>query len=242
MMKKLLTLALAIVLGVAALPAKTFIVCVGIDHYQGKRADLRVCVDDARTIYGIFRGNDAECRRALLIDKNATIAGVKAMIKRLFAPATTDDAVIVFFSGHGVPGGLCCVDGVLPYDDLYAAMRACRAGRKMVLVDACFSGKMRKRFRQASNRYAKEDIMLFLSSRDKEMSMETNRLNPAKNSLFTRFLERGLRGAADSDHDRVVTAKELFRYVHDGVARASLNRQHPVMWGSFDGAMPIIAW
>ena len=38
------------------------------------------------------------------------------------------------------------------------------------------------------------------------------------------------------------TAKEIYNFVHQGVVEASGNRQHPVMWGKFDGNMPVIKW
>ena len=63
-----------------------------------------------------------------------------------------------------------------------------------------------------------------------------------QNSLFTIFLERGLRGGADKNRDRIITAREIFDFVHDGVSKASKETQHPVMWGKFDNNMAIINW
>ena len=80
--------------------------------------------------------------------------------------------------------------------------------------------------------------MLFLSSRTTETSLETD----YKNSLFTIFLERGLRGGADMNKDRHITAREIYNFVHQGVIKASGNKQHPVMWGKFDNNMTIIKW
>lgn len=37
-------------------------------------------------------------------------------------------------------------------------------------------------------------------------------------------------------------AKEIYNFVHQGVVEASGNRQHPVMWGKFDGNMAVIKW
>ena len=56
------------------------------------------------------------------------------------------------------------------------------------------------------------------------------------------FLERGLRGGADKNKDRIITARELYDFVHQGVIGASGGRQHPVMWGKFDNNMTIISW
>ena len=51
-----------------------------------------------------------------------------------------------------------------------------------------------------------------------------------------------LRGGADTNKDRVITAKEIYNFVHQGVVEASGNRQHPVMWGKFDGNMVVMKW
>lgn len=82
-------------------------------------------------------------------------------------------------------------------------------------------------------------LMLFLSSRDDEVSYE----NPLyKNGFFTICLERCLRGGADADRNRVITAKELYQGVRRGVVELSEDRQHPVMWGNFDDNMPVMVW
>jgi hypothetical protein len=89
-----------------------------------------------------------------------------------------------------------------------------------------------------SSSYISQNVMLFLSSRTNEKSMET----PFQNSMFTIFLERGLRGGADINKDRRITARELYDFVHRGVIEASGNKQHPVMWGKFDNDMTVIKW
>lgn len=37
-------------------------------------------------------------------------------------------------------------------------------------------------------------------------------------------------------------AKEIYNFVHEGVVEVSGNRQHPVMWGKFDGNMVVMKW
>ena len=108
---------------------------------------------------------------------------------------------------------------------------------KVVIADACFSGKMRgnKSWEKA---LASEEVMFFLSSRGEEPSRETK----YSNSLFTIYLERGLRGGADVNRDRTITAREIYDFCHTGVIKDSHNKQHPVMWGKFSGDMPIIVW
>lgn len=40
-----------------ALPARTYVVCVGIVDYPGTKNDLRVSANDAKIILGIFTKN-----------------------------------------------------------------------------------------------------------------------------------------------------------------------------------------
>ena len=113
------------------------------------------------------------------------------------------------------------------------------AKKKIVMADACYSGKMRSTARHGSDEEMKDkNIMFFLSSRTNERSMESRYAN----SFFTIYLERGLRGGADTNRDRAITAGELYDFVHNGVVKDSKDRQHPVMWGNFDKNMTIIRW
>jgi uncharacterized caspase-like protein len=62
------------------------------------------------------------------------------------------------------------------------------------------------------------------------------------NGVFTASLLRGLRGGADTNRDRMITAKELFDFVHSGVVEKSKGKQHPVMWGQFDDHWVLMDW
>ena len=115
--------------------------------------------------------------------------------------------------------------------------KGCKANKKIIIADACYSGKMRSNNRQSNNN-SNQSVLFFLSSRTKELSKESR----FKNSLFTVFLERGLRGGADKNRDRCISAREIYEFVHDGVIEASGHKQHPVMWGTFDNNMTIIKW
>lgn len=237
MMKLRSSILLLLLLACAvSMRAKTFVVSVGIADYPGKKIDLRVSDNDARTVAKVFQATkDASVN--ILINEDATQSTLLRTIRTAFAEAQSNDAVVLYFSGHGIPGALVCHDGPLTYQRIFGMLRDCKANRKIIIADACFSGKMRTS-KQQSGSYNKQNVMLFLSSRTNEASSETQ----YKNSLFTIFLERGLRGGADKNRDRKITAREIFDFVHDGVAEASGNRQHPVMWGKFDNNMTIIKW
>ena len=218
------------------LQARIYLVCAGIADYPGTKNDLRISDNDAKTISKVFTATK-QAYVNVLVNSEVTRSALLSSIRTTFANANSDDAVILYFSGHGTPGALACYDGLLAYQNIFNILKGCKARRKIIIADACFSGKMRSGKQQSSN-YSTQNVMLFLSSRTKETSMET----PFKNSLFTIFLERGLRGGADKNKDRYITAREIYEFVHQGVIDASGGRQHPVMWGKFDNNMTIINW
>lgn len=222
---------------------RIYIVSAGIADYPGNDMDLSLCANDAATIQLVFAKNK-KANTILLKNSQATKAAILAALRKQFAKATKNDAILFFFSGHGSPGSLVCYDGQLDYQSIKDIMAKSKARSKMIFADACFSGKMRTEQRTQHNTSVPEslrntEVMFFLSSRSEETSIERRDM---KNGFFTAYLQRGLRGGADTNKDRVITAYELFKYVSNGVKKISNDKQHPVMWGKFDNNMPVISW
>lgn len=149
-MRRLLTTLLFLTLALLA-GARDYVVLVGIADYPGTKSDLKVSAQDAVTMQTLYEKN-GNAETQLLTNSEATVENVRVTLNNLFARATSDDAVTLFFSGHGVPGG------------------------------------------------------------------------------------------ADTDRNRTITARELFDFVSQGVAKDSQQKQHPVMWGKFDDQMPLMVW
>ena len=234
-MKKHLLLAWMMLCAIT-LQAKTYLVSVGIADYPGTEHDLRISDNDAKTIAKVF-SVAKQATVSILLNEQATQSALLSTMHTSFMNANSEDIVILYFSGHGTPGALVCYDGLLTYQHIFKMLKGCKASRKVIIADACYAGKMRTSNQQTSS-YNSQNVMLFLSSRTNEVSRESR----YKNSLFTIFLERGLRGGADTNRDRYITARELYDFVHKGVIEASGNKQHPVMWGKFDNNMTVINW
>ncbi len=221
--------------------AKAYLVAVGIADYPGSDKDLTLPVNDAETVAWIYQKNGGSATRLLTNYQAGTQAVTQAM-EQLYAKAEKDDIVVFFFSGHGYPGGFVTYDGRLGYEQVRKCMARGRCKNKIIFADACFSGKMATPQRDSQNSIAaaqKASVMLFLSSRSNETSIERRDM---KNGFFTTFLQKGLKGAADKNKDRIITARELYKYVHDGVTRLSKGKQHPMMWGKFPDNMPVMQW
>ena len=224
---------------------KLYVVSVGICDYKDPHVnDLRFTEADVVSFNKVVKTQTNEVYT--LLGSNATHSNVYSYINQIFAKATSNDAVMLFFSGHGYPGGFCCYDmdkttGGLTYTEISSLFKQCKAKCKMVFADACFSGGLRKEKKgnDAASPLRNGDVMFFLSSRTNETSQE---MIGGPNGQFTRFLVRGLSGGADTNRDTIITAKELYDFVHKGVSVATGNKQHPVMWGRFNNSMPVLNW
>ena len=234
----LLTMLLLIPIG---LEAKVYLVSVGIADYPETSNDLTLPARDARTITWLYSKNSA-MQYCQLLNKEATKDKIVAAMNKVFSEAGANDIVVFFYSGHGYAGGFCAYDGDLPYKEIRKAMAKSKCRNKMIFADACFSGKIRTGSASSQSEVTdakKANVMLFRSSRSNETSIERRSM---KNGFFTTYLQKGLRGGADVNKDRVITAKELFDYVHTNVVVLSKGKQHPVMWGKFSDDMPVMNW
>lgn len=223
--------------------AKIYLVSVGISDYPGTSMDLSLPAKDAQTITWLYSKNTA-MQYCMLLDRNATKSRIIAAMNKVFSMAGADDIAVFFYSGHGYAGGFCAYDGNLSYADIRKAMSLSRSKNKMIFADACYSGNIRTDISSMNSQAEmsatkKANVMLFLSSRSDEFSIESTGMS---NGLFTTFLQKGLRGGADANMDRIITAKELFNYVYRNVVKMSNGEQHPVMWGKFSDNMPVIKW
>ena len=243
MKRSVLLLLLAFLLTPAVARGDTYAVLVGIAQYQQADANLRLPVSDAKAVAAIYEARGAHV--TTLYDRQATRSQILKTLSAVLSQAGKDDTVLFFFSGHGGTGYLCPYDmsarkgSELRYTDVAAIYKACTARTKLMFVDACHAGGFRLSARKGPDKAGMSDVLLFLSSRTGETSIESPRMT---NGFFTTYLARGLRGGADANGDRKVTAHELFTFVHDGVTDVSADKQHPVMWGNFDDDLVLMDW
>ncbi len=216
---------------------KVYLVSVGIADYPGVEHDLTLPANDAESIYQFYKTN-SNASSVLLTNGDAKRSRVLLEAQRLFREAEQDDIVVFYFSGHGNKGGFFAYGDFLTYDDIRFLFAGCRARNKYLFADACFSGDIRED-NVGGSKDPKNNIIFFLSSRGSETSLENRSM---KNGIFTTCLLRSLKGGADIDRDRVITAKELYTAVSAGVIKMSKGQQHPVMWGNFDDSMPVMIW
>jgi hypothetical protein len=235
---KLIIICLFAIVSYDAFPQNIYLVSVGIADYPGTANDLRLSVSDAHSIANLY-GSHSMAKTRVLTNNDATRQHIILAATSSFAKAIGDDMLVFYFSGHGCRQGFWAYDSLLTYLDIKKIFSGSKSRHKMIFADSCFSGKLRDS--TSCNKLSKidVDVLLFLSSRNNEMSIEFPKM---RNSLFTACLIRCLKGGADINMDRIITAKELFDGVSKGVIYMSGGRQHPVMWGNFKDNIMIIEW
>ncbi len=249
-MKRLKSICLLLMLLIAGVQytyaRQIYVVSAGICKYKYINP-LQKAENDARQVAQLYGTHTRNV--TLLLGAQATRSNIISTMRSVYSRATDEDVVIFMFSGHGTQGGLCAYDtsspdDVVTYREIQSVMRSSRANTKMLFIDACYSGGLRSTSKKSTSAQRifndeRQGIMLFLSSKTAETSME-NRWGD--NGYFTQYLVSGLKGGADTNGDRIVTAKEIFTFVSTRVKKATGNRQHPVMWGKFSDNMHVMNW
>jgi uncharacterized caspase-like protein len=181
--------------------------------------------------------------------------------------AGSDDMVIIFYAGHGATErDAMSMDGdglekyILAYDsdpsdlfstalpmrDLALIFNRIRSERLIFIADACYSGASGGRTVSLTGLRANiadtfldrisagRGKVIITASAANEVSVERDEL---QHGVFTYYLLEGLKGAADTDGDGLVTVDEVYRYVSDRVPKATHQEQHPVKKGTVEGSL-----
>jgi formylglycine-generating enzyme required for sulfatase activity len=169
-----------------------------------------------------------------------------------------DDLVVVAFSGHGVlldgASYLCPVETKLDkaetlvsLDGIYNRLSACRAGQKLLVVDACRSdprlgGQKAPGAPNPAQGFAKtlekppEGILVLASCAAKQVSWEDPK--QLGHGVFMHFVLKGLAGEAQ-DKDGEVTMLGLYKYAFKEtklyVANTFGETQTPELFGKVQG-------
>jgi hypothetical protein len=227
---------------------RMFAVVVGIADYQGSSSDLNFSDDDARVFYNhlrkAFPRETAAGEVTLLVDSKATKSAILSAINNSFSKASEGDFIIFFFSGHGGKGSFVPYDltsNSLTHQEVKSAFKNSSAKYRLCIADACFSGSVGNGNTVVSNYDAAQELRdarlaVLLSSNNEQTSMELGQLGQG---LFSYWLMNGLRGAADLNKDKYVTAGELFVYTRNAVVQQSGGRQSPVVIGQQLDKIPL---
>jgi hypothetical protein len=123
---------------------------IGIDrHSDPDVRDLTGATRDATALWALFSDSIPELKAIKLVDEQATAAAIQSALHENLVEATSDDLVIISFSGHGTHDHRLVAHDTNPrdlagttisMDTLAALFRETRAKAVLCIVDCCFSG------------------------------------------------------------------------------------------------------
>ncbi|MCB0534876.1 MAG: caspase family protein [Lewinellaceae bacterium] len=240
----------------ASSTVKIYAVVVGVGRYTSMPS-LKFTDDDAYRFYSFLKSPEGGAlpdeQIAVLVDESATRENVLRTMRQYFLKADANDVVLFYFSGHGLEGCFLPVDfdgynNKLRHEEIKQILMQSKAKHKLCIADACHSGTLNYGLAAkgtapvslAKYYQAFEDssggVALLMSSKGEELSLEDHGL---RQGVFTYYMLRGLKGAANTDGDNIITIRELFNYVYARVREYTTNVQTPVLTGAFDDGMPV---
>lgn len=225
-MKRVILSFLLAIISLAAINARTFVLATGVSNYGNEDANLRQTTKDAKRFKEVMETQTKDI--TILTSSNVTRDNVLEKLRAICNRAQKGDQVVFFYSGHGMPGGICGYDKVISYDDIVEILSGSEASAKICYIDACHAGSMSSAAKSydswAKDAKAYKDQAFFVSCRSDELSSEHAFLGAG---LFTQALIKGLKGKSDKNGDKNITVMELFKYIHGDVMKHSKEKQHP---------------
>jgi uncharacterized caspase-like protein len=203
----------------------------------------------------------------VLLNEKATTQNVRHALFTFLTAAEPQDTVVIYIAGHGAPDphdprNLYLLTADSKPDDMGGTAfpmwqmqdvfeRVLKAKRVITIADTChsfgFSGARSGDNGQGGNNlinqylqhYAAKGARAVITASDiSEPSFEDTQWGDG-HGVFTYYLLKGLKGEADSNHDGIVTAGELFAYLRRVVPEATGGKQNPRAMEGLANALPL---
>ncbi|HUP88776.1 MAG TPA: caspase family protein [Longimicrobiales bacterium] len=238
--------------------AERWAVVVGIGDYRADDIpDLRYASKDAQSVYDFLTSSQAGFQQdhvVFLKDGAATAQAVREALFVFLQKANYNDLVFIYFAGHGAPDPTrpdnlyllphdadtkqLAATGFPMWDVKTALRRQIKAERVIVVADACHSGGTKDGEVNPINGsfgdlFTPSRRVILTAADDNELSYEDAKWGGGHGAFTFNFIE-GLKGAADSDKNGIVTFQEAADYVTARVKTDTNGRQNPQRGGLGD--------
>ena len=219
-------------------------IVVGNNHGNGDRPALHYAETDAAKFADVLveLGGVAPADLALLQGKDlaaldAALAHAKQRIAEFHANPGDRVVVLFYFSGHSDGEALELGKDRLSFGQLRQWLATAGADVRVALVDSCKSGALLAakggtpgpafQIRLTDDVASTGEALLTSSAAD-EVALESREIG---GSFFTHHFISGLRGAADSSGDGIVTLTEAYQYAYAHTIKTTgetvIGPQHP---------------
>lgn len=225
-------------------------ILIGCEDYQ-YFPPLRFCTNDCVRLSDtlVMRGGYDPQNVELIVDNPPGGLGFRPVrqvvlreLEERLGRLRADDQVLIFFSGHGYrddAGRLYLAttncdpknpaETGVPVEWLRDQLAKCPAKYKLLVLDACHAGSD-KGEETVKDVVAKDlgepfrDVAGVMTLASSTADEKSQLWEEKEQSLFTYWLNQGLRGHADENGDSEVDIDELNKYVHRNVTRVAKQR------------------
>ena len=231
---------------------------VGIDRYGPPVTRLSCARADAVALGSLFADNSDSADVQFLLDDQATADNIIRAVQSL-AAASSDDLVIISFSGHGtddhrlvpIDVDVSNLEGTcIALSRLASLLDAIPSRQLIVILDCCFSGGFggARVFAPTATRATMEDrrsVERLVRGAGRVVLTASGEAEPALESaafghgLFSHHLIEALQGFGDYSANDLIPLLALLDYVTTRVtdsARSLGSIQTPTIYGSIEGA------
>jgi tetratricopeptide (TPR) repeat protein/uncharacterized caspase-like protein len=238
---------------------KTWGLIIGISQYENIPG-VKYADNDAEAFYNFWVNaaggpRISPDRVRLLLNDSARTSEIYGSLEWLRRSVKKNDVVVIYFSGHGDGtresgdnqgyllaanasgrnyfNGTIAVNYLRKFINSYINVN--KVGKVLLFIDACGSGVISAQndgltqTRLALQNY-QSHVVSVLSAQKNEVSYSSSMWGKG-HSVFSWYLLKGLRGLADHNSDKRLTADELANYLALTVPAATGNTQHPVVSG-----------
>ncbi len=222
----------------AAVKGRQWAILIGIEKYQ-RANPLRFTDNDVARLSEtlcIRGGYPQECvlemtDRAVDTSRQPLKASLLAALPQWLQKPEADDTVFVYFSGHGFRDAtgkmylapMDCdpahpAETGIPVAWFREQVAACRANVKLLVLDACHAGSEKGESdhgvtgKELGQPFADLEKVVTLASSTADQKSQI--WEEKQQSLFSFWLNQGLKGHADKDGDGNVDIDELYEYVN----------------------------
>lgn len=227
---------------------KHWAILIGCEKYN-RATPLRYIVNDVRQLNATLRARggfepdkilqmtDKEINPKFQPLKTNLLAELPAWLKR----PGKNDSILVYFSGHGFRDAdgkmyLAPLDvdpenpapSGIPITWLREQIAACPAGFKLLVIDACHAGSEKGDDDRPG--VAAKDLGQAFADLEKVVTIASSTADQKsqiwedkQQSLFSYWLNQGLKGHADRDGDGAVDIDELYKFVSRSVNQTATN-------------------
>jgi hypothetical protein len=237
-----------------AAPLRRFAFVAGSNDGGADLVKLKYAESDARSFADVLQDLGGVKPKDLVLVSSSSLQrfedGLERVHQMVGSPREMDERreLIFYYSGHSDDEGLILGTDRVRWEELRRELTGMQADVKIAIVDSCSSGSLTRakggQSRPAFLYDASSDMTghaYLTSASAEEAAQESDRIG---SSFFTHYLISGLRGAADSAGDGMVTLNEAYTYAFQetlaSTERTQYGPQHPAYDINLSGSGDLI--